>query len=180
MLVPAGSAAAWKMSLDNQAQIQQSMCSIASPAIPESWAIRIGTDRPQLVIVYAEVLGTGKLTDSRWSLTIPHYRGTSKTHIKVPSYRRGNWNGSLRLSDGSQIVVNAATSFECKRVLNRLKIMIPVQYRVGPDNRAYKPRVVENPNLNLKECNVIPTIAKYFATGQKSLAPTWAKDLRKP
>ena len=166
------------MSLDNQARMQKMMCSIQSPAIPESWAVRIGTDRPQLVIVYAEVFDSGKLSDSRWSMTIPHYRGSEKSRLLLPKYSRGNWNGSLNLSDGSQIVVNAKSSQECKRILNKLKILVPVEYRLDKKKKAYKPRVVENPNLELKECNVIPTIAKYFATGQKSLIPTWTKDLR--
>ncbi len=169
---------AWKLSLDNQAKIQKMMCGMSTPAIPESWAIRIGTDRPQLVIVYAEVFNSGKLGKSRWSLTIPHYRGTEKSRLFLPTYNRGNWHGSLRLSDDSQIVVNAGSSQECKRVLNKLKIMIPVEYRLDKYRKAYKPRVVENPNIEMKECRVIPTIAKYYATGQKDLTPTWQKDLR--
>ena len=167
------------MSLNNQARIQKMMCSIQSPAIPESWAVRVGTDRPQLVIVYAEVFGSGKLSDSRWSLTIPHYRGTEKSSLLLPKYRRGNWHGSLRLKDGSQIVVNASSSQECKRVLNKIKILIPVDFRIGPDGKAYKPRVIENPDLKFKECNVVPTVAKYYLTGQKSLKPTWAKNIRR-
>ena len=130
------------------------------------------------MIVYAEVFNSGKLSDSRWSLTIPHYRGTENSKLFLPKYARGNWNGSLKLSDDSQIVVNARTSQECKRILNKLKILIPVEYRLDKSGKAYKPRVVENPNLELKECNVIPTIAKFYATGQKNLAPTWSKDLR--
>ena len=178
LTVPFGSATAWKLSLDNQAKIQKSLCGITTPAIPESWAIRIGTDRPQLVIVYAEVFNSGKLSSSRWSLTIPHYRGTESSRLLLPSYARGNWNGSLKLKDDSQIVVNARTSQECKRVLNKLKILIPVEYRLDKNGKAYKPRVVENPNIELKECNVIPTIAKYYPTGQKNMTPAWAKDLR--
>ena len=155
------------------------MCGIGTPAIPESWAVRIGTDRPQLVIVYAEVFKSGKLGDARWSLTIPHYMGSEKSRLILPRYSRGNWHGTLKLKDDSQVVVNASSSQECKRIINKLKILIPVNMRLGRDGKAYKPRVVENPNLDLKQCDVIPTLAKYYATGQKSLDPTWVKDLRK-
>lgn len=178
--VEAESAAAWKMSLDNQARIQKMMCEISAStlAIPESWAVRIGTDRPQLVIVYAEIFNSGKLGDSRWSLTIPHYRGSEKARLSLPKYTRGNWHGTLRLNDGSQVVVNASSSQECKRVLNKMKILIPVAYRLDSNGKAYQPRVIDDPNLDLKKCDVIPTIAKYYATGQKHLTPTWTKDLR--
>jgi hypothetical protein len=148
-------------------------------AIPEAWAVRRGTQRPQLVIVYAEIFGSGKLGSSRWSLTVPHYRGTAKSKISAPSYKRGNWQGQLTLNDGSTIVVNAASSEECKRSINKLKILVPNDYRLTKDGKAIKPRVVENPNIDLKSCNVVPVMAKFYATGQKDMAPTWSQSLRK-
>ena len=176
--VPAGEAAAWKMSLDNKARIQKMMCDIQSIALPEAWAVRRGIDRPQLVIVYAEIFGSGKLGASRWSLTVPHYRGTSKSKISAPSYRRGNWQGQLTLNDGSTIVINASTSEECKRSLNKLKILVPIDFRMK-DGKVIKPRVVDNPNIDLKVCNLVPVMAKYYATGQKNMIPTWSQSLRR-
>ena len=41
-----------------------------------------------------------------------------------------------------------------------------------------KPRVTENPNLKMKQCRVTPVCAKFYATGQKTLAPTWTQNLR--
>ena len=158
--------------------MQKMMCGVYTPAIPESWAVRIGTDRPQLIIVYAEILKTGKLSDSRWSLTIPHYQGNESSRLLLPNYSRGNWHGTLKLKDDSQIVVNASSSQECKRILNKLKILVPVNMRLGKDGKAYKPRVVDNPNVDLKQCDVVPTIAKFYETGQKNMAPTWTKNLR--
>jgi hypothetical protein len=148
-------------------------------AIPEAWAVRRGTQRPQLVIVYAEIFGSGKLGSSRWSLTVPHYRGTAKSKISAPSYKRGNWQGQLTLNDGSTIVVNAASSEECKRSINKLKILVPNDYRLTKEGKAIKPRVVENPNIDLKSCNVVPVMAKYYPTGQKDMDPAWSQSLRK-
>ena len=147
-------------------------------ALPEAWAVRRGVDRPQLVIVYAEIFNSGKLGTSRWSITVPHYRGTSKSKILAPKYRRGNWQGQLTLNDGSTIVINANSSEECKRSLNKLKILVPIDFRTR-NGKAIKPRVVDNPNIDFKSCNVVPVLAKYYATGQKDLAPTWSQSLRK-
>ena len=147
-------------------------------ALPEAWAVRRGTDRPQLVIVYAEIFNSGKLGTSRWSVTVPHYRGTSKSKISAPTYRRGNWQGQLTLNDGSTIVVNANSSEECKRSINKLKILVPINFRLR-NGKAISPRVVDNPNIDFKSCNVVPVFAKYYATGQKDTTPTWSQSLRK-
>ena len=176
--MPAGEAAAWILSLDNQAKTQKMICDVMNPVIPEAWAVRRGTDRPQLVIVFAEIFSSGKLGASRWSITVPHYRGTSKSRILAPSYRRGNWQGQLTLSDGATIVVNANSSAECKRAINKLKILVPIDLRLRA-GKAIKPRVVENPNIDLKVCNVVPVTAKFYATGQKDLNPTWSQSLRR-
>lgn len=179
--VPVAAAAAWKMMLDNQADLLALQCTASSGggfAIPEAWAVRRGTERPQLVIVYAEIFGSGKLSDSRWSVTVPHYRGTRNSKISAPRYKRGNWNGQLTLNDGSTIVVNADSSQECKRAINKLKILVPFTYR-SKNGKAIKPRVVDNPNIDFKRCNVVPVTAHYYATGQKNLAPTWSQSLRK-
>jgi hypothetical protein len=148
-------------------------------AIPEAWAVRVGTDRPQLVIVYAELLPSGKLGRSRWSLSVPHYNRGEKASISAPSYRRGTWVGRLALNDGSSLNVNAASSAECKRAINKLKILVPNSFRVNASGKASKPRIAENPDLDFKEVNVVPVTAKFFATGQKTLSPTWNKKLRK-
>jgi hypothetical protein len=181
--VPIAAAAAWKMSLDNQADLLALQCMTSTGgsgvAIPEAWAVRVGTDRPQLVIVYAEVFASGKLGDSRWSLTVPHYNRGEKAPISAPSYRRGSWVGRLALNDGSSLNINAASSADCKRAINKLKILVPNNFRINAQGRASKPRISENPDLGFKSINVVPVMAKFFATGQKTLTPTWQKSLRK-
>ncbi len=168
-----------KLAFDRLFELESKKFDGGGVALPEAWAVRRGTERPQLVIVYAEIFGTGKLGSSRWSLTVPHYRGTGKSKISAPNYKRGNWQGQLTLNDGSTIVVNAASSEECKRAINKLKILVPNDYRLTKDGKAIKPRVLENPNIDLKSCNVVPVMAKYYATGQKDMAPTWSQSLRK-
>lgn len=181
--VPVGSGQAWKMCLDNQADLLALQCrsseSAGGFAMPEAWAVRSGIGRPQLVIVYAEQYSSGKLGRNRWSISIPHYSRGLKSAISVPSYRRGTWSGRLALSDGSSITVNAASSAECKRAINKLKLLVPVNYRLNGVGVAYKPRIAENPDLGFKSVSVVPVFAKFYATGQRSLTPTWSKSLRK-
>ena len=149
----------------------------AIAAIPEAWAVRSGTDRPQLVVTYAEKFASGKLGSSRWTLTIPHFRGAAGSRPSVPSYRRGPWQGTLQLNDGATIIVNCASSSEARRTLNRLKILTDNSKRMR-GGKAILPIIKENPNSTIKEVSIIPLNVKFFATGQTDMTPTWSKSLR--
>jgi hypothetical protein len=177
--VPTNQKDSIKETLESMAKIQAQECKKQSGeiAIPEAWAVRVGADRPQLVVTYAEIYGTGKLGKSRWSLTIPHYSKPEKAKVQAPKYRRGSWRGTLTLTDGSIIVVNAASSTECKKTLNRLKILVPNEYRTR-NGKAIQPKILDNPDTTIRECNVVPVMAKFFKTGQRDLTPTWATSLR--
>lgn len=181
LIVPRSQAVAWKKSLDSQALGLAQSCDIQSQdvAIPEAWAVRGGIGRPQLVIIYAEQYSSGKLGRNRWSITVPHYSRGEKALISAPMYKRGTWCGRLALSDGSSINVNANSSAECKRAINKLKLLVPVSFRTNPEGKAFTPRISENPDLGFKEVAVVPVFARFFATGQKTLIPTWSKSLRK-
>ena len=62
-------------------------------------------------------------------------------------------------------------------VLNRLKIHIPVKYRTKK-GKAIKPRIVEDPTADLKECKVTPVRADYYSKGQANMRPDWSINLR--
>lgn len=150
----------------------------AIATVPEWWQMRRGSNVPQLVIVFAEIFSSGKLGGSRWSLAIPHYNRPKGARPAISAYNKGNWFGSLKLTDGSKLGVNAASATECKKVLNRLKIHIPVEFRTMK-GKALKPRIVEDPSADFKECKVTPIRADYYSKGQANMKPDWTINLRK-
>ena len=149
----------------------------AIASVPEWWQARRGADIPQLAIIFAEQFSSGKLGDSRWTLCIPHYNRAKGSRPAIPAYNKGNWFGTLKLTDGSKLGVNAATSTECKRVLNRLKIHIPVEFRTKK-GKAIRPRIVEDPTADLKQCKVTPVRADFYSKGQTNMKPDWSINLR--
>lgn len=151
---------------------------VAIASVPEWWQVRRNSGTPQLTVLFAEQFSSGKLGGSRWTLSIPHYNRPKGARPNIPTYNKGNWFGTLRLSDGSKLGINAASSSECKRVLNRLKIHIPVEFRTK-NGKAIKPRIVEDPSADLKECKVTPVRADYYSKGQTNMTPDWTINLRR-
>lgn len=179
--VPASLSITLKAMLNNLAQLQGNECKGGREAIasvPEWWQARRGSDIPQLAILFAEQFSSGKLGGSRWTLCIPHYNRPKGAKPAIPTYNKGNWFGTLKLTDGSKLGVNAASSSECKRVLNRLKIHIPVEFRTSK-GKAIKPRIVEDPTADFKQCKVTPVRADYYSKGQTNMTPDWSINLRK-
>jgi hypothetical protein len=148
-------------------------CNLAIAAVPEWWQVRTG-QRPQLVILYAEVSKDGKLTSSRWSLNLPHYNKPKSYKPAFPTYEKGSFEGILRLSDNSPVIVNCKNSTECKRVLNALKQFIPQKLTKGSVMK-----IGERFGADYKQVRVKAVSIKFFAEGQKDMKPTWIMDLRK-
>jgi hypothetical protein len=181
MNVPANEADALKILLDDAADRKAEKCSVVEAGTltqPEWWAVRPGADRPQFVILYAEVFSTGKLGGSRWQLAIPHYNRPKGAKPQIPKYRKGNWMGTLTFTDNSKIRINASSASECKRVLNKLKILIPVDKRTV-NGKAIKATILERPDGQMKECDVLPIRGDYYSTGQRKNQPDWSVDFRK-
>jgi hypothetical protein len=153
-------------------------CNPAIAVVPDFWAIKPENQRSQLVILYAEVKSTGKLGDGRWSLAIPHYNRPKGFKPKVPDYNKGSWQGILTLKDNSKIIVNAKDRSECSRMINALKINVPVEYRMV-NGKAAKAKIGERLNSDLKECRVTAVRADFFSKGQRNMQPDWTIDLRK-
>ena len=177
--VPSDQADALKILLDDAADRQGEKCSTeqSTLTIPEWWAVRPGADRPQFCIMYAEKFSTGKLGKSRWQLTIPHYNRPKGAKPQIPEYKKGNWMGTLTLTDNSKIRINAASASECRRVLNKLKILIPVDKRTI-NGKAIKPTILERADGDLKECTVTPIRGDFYKTGQKQSIPDWVVKFR--
>lgn len=177
--VPENQAEALKILLDDAADRKGEKCTLEANTltIPEWWAVRPGANRSQMVILYAEVLKTGKLTTSRWQTTIPHYNRPEGAKPSIPSYKKGNVMGTLTLNDNSKIRINASTSSECKKVINKLKILIPVPLRTN-NGKAIKPTILEREDGSQKEVNVVPIRGDFYKTGQQSGRPDWSINLR--
>jgi hypothetical protein len=144
----------------------------AVAAVPEWWQVRLGADRPQLVILYGEKLPNDKTGRSRYPLTIPYYKFTGKGLPVFPTYQKGQWEGLLTLRDNSRIVVHAISYNEAKRVLNELKEFVDPNMRGGSTQK-----IGEYGGVALKTITVKPCTAKYFATGQKDTNPTYTLNL---
>ena len=96
------------------AEIQSQQCkkNLAIATVPEWWAVRVGADRPQLVIMFRSTDANA----SRYTLTIPHYMDDGKTP-KILKYQKGSVKCEIELKDNSKIRIYALNEVEGKRVL---------------------------------------------------------------
>lgn len=149
-------------------EMRKDICKIeAYAAVPEWWPTRAGANRPQLVVLFAEDKGSGKVGKSRWALTIPHFKG-DKNKLNIPAYRKGQWEGILTLSDNSKLIVNGATQAETDRVINALK-----GYIDGNFTKDSFLKIGQRKGSKLKELRVKPITATYYAKGQQDEQPDW-------
>lgn len=160
---------------------------------PEKWDVKVGRDRPQLVVSFAQKLPNGKLGRTRWEMQIPHYKygqQDQKTLKKpdIPTYNRGPFWGRLILKDNSRLVVNAESIEEAKRVLKLLKKevdpkqldrMIDPNWEPDPKKPNAKPKLIdrepvfgERIDIAYKK-NVVPVRAEYYSKGQLQVKPDW-------
>ena len=89
----------------------------------------------------------------------------------------GNWMGTLTLTDNSKIRINASSATECRRVINKLKILVPVDKRTIK-GKAIKPTILQREDGSLKEVDVTPVRGDFYATGQTKNAPDWSVSFR--
>lgn len=138
-------------------------------AVPEWWQVRIGADRPQLAVIYANKLPDGKIGTSRWTVHIPHFAGPANKFPPLPSYQKGSFFAEATLKDNSKIWVNAVSQEEAERVCRELLAL------VKPD-MVPQPIVIhtgKRGGLNLSDSQVTPKYVHYFSKGLKQLAPDW-------
>lgn len=137
-----------------------------SSILPDGWQIKRGQDIPQLAIIYRN--SDRKSISGDYPLYIPHYNGSRKP--KIPSYNKGNHWARWKLSDNSQIIINAKTAAEAKRIIKILEKLVDRRFRT-PEN----PNLVQGQTAKgtYKEFKAVPIRADYFPEGKKSLIPKW-------
>lgn len=141
----------------------------AVASVPEWWQLRAESRRPQLVIQFANRARSGRPGRSRFSLTLPHYKGkTRTTKSPLPPYRKGQHEGILTLFDNSKVIVNAFSEAEADRVLQAAKKHINPKYL---KNSHIKIGIRKG--RKLKQDEVIPVLGHYYPTGLQDLNPKW-------
>ena len=142
----------------------------AVAVVPEWWAMRTGSDRPQLIITFGELKPDGKKGKPEYSISIPHYNGPPKlTHSPIPNYQKGQKQGILTLGDNSKVIVNAVNEDEAERVLNAARKIINPKYL---KNSHIK--IGDRKGQKLKQVKVGAVAAKFFRHGQANATnPDW-------
>lgn len=176
MYVPAGMAEALRTMLDCHAETLAAQCDIdAVAAVPDWWQVRIGANRPQLVVLYARKFDDGSWDKPKYSISIPHWTKTEEdtTLSNLPEYDKGQKQGMVVFSDNSKLIINAKTEGECNRVIDALLDGIDSSKKEGMVTT-----ITDRKGKELRQIKVYPRVAKYFATGQMNMSPTWRKKLQ--
>jgi len=172
--VPAPDAIGIKAILENQADLLALQCdeSDCIAVVPDWWQVRLGADRPQLMVQYARKFSDGAWDKPKYVLSIPHWSKSKEltTISDFPTYQKGQYQGTTILSDNSKLIVNCITAAEAERVTVKLLSTLPPLVKV---NSTYVSAFRRG--RPLAEILVYPRIIKYFATGQRDLNPTWVK-----
>ena len=143
----------------------------AIAAVPEWWQVRLGADRPQLVIQFGQDLGNGKIDDPKYPLSIPHVNISAVgNRSPIAPYTKGQWEAILTLADNSKVIVNAASAAEAESVINQAKLIINESALSGSFIK-----IGQRKGQALSIIRVAAKIAKYFPTGQKNMKPSWIK-----
>ena len=128
--------------------------------LPTGWAIKPGDFLPQLVIIYRI---KGKTRTGNYELVIPHYKGSR--YPSLPDYKKGSHRVALILKDASQMIVNAATESEGRRVIAQCSKYI--------DSRFLTNDIRHTENQRVKTDDMILTRADFYPNGQKNSQPLW-------
>ncbi len=148
------------------------------PVIPEYFPMRIGSERPQLVVVFKPKSNKYPKQDSRWSLSIPHFdfnQGNISNQLKkIPDYEKGKHQGTYTLKDNSKIIVYAKSGNEARKTIKKIVTSNLIKSKYIVDRTKIDDDIkVGEARGTYKEVLVTPTYAKYFSTGQKNLQPDW-------
>lgn len=143
-------------------------------SIPLSWPIRNEGNRPQMVLHcgerYTNKNGKIDYKSAMYPITVPHWRGTPNDKPKLPTYRKGNWEGIYVLTDNSKVTINAANEAECLKILNAIKPWIKKEMQEGAYFKGGKI------NVEIKSTIVKPIYGRFFGSGQKKSKPDWRVD----
>lgn len=130
---------------------------IASPVMPEWWPIRVGADRPQLVVVFR----SDDKVKSQFQITIPHYSGSKNP--KIPDFRKGSHFARYVLKDNSKLIVYAASESEAVRMAEQMYRYVSSRYRAENP----RPTTGVTRSNRFKEVKAVPIFADYYPDGQR-------------
>jgi len=176
VLVSAPAAAATKILLDNQADILALQCEVTDcvAAVPDWWQVRLGADRSQLIILYARKFSDNTWDKPKYSISVPWWKKSQADTVydDFPIYQKGQFQGTTIFTDNSKIIVNCFSAAESERVSAKLLESVLAIKKL---NSIYS--TTSRQGRALSQIVVYPRIAKYFATGQLNMTPTWTKKL---
>jgi hypothetical protein len=121
-----------------------------STGIPQTWALKPGIDRPQLVITYKHKSGYH-------SFSIPHYSGPRTPDL--PTFQTGSWCGFWVLRDGSKLCVYASSRQEALRTLGKWGKYVEGRMKAGT-----KP-VAKETTRTIRRKQLAPLSADFYAKG---------------
>jgi hypothetical protein len=137
----------------------------AIAAIPDWWQVRIGADRPQIVVAFRKA-------DSRTyhQIALPHPTNAAKwTENLLGSYQKGPWSGILTLKDNSKFIINCETKAEATRMVAKAKALIRPDMQFSPSAEQY----TERKGNAVGVATMRGRQAYYFPTGQRDSKPEW-------
>lgn len=177
--VPKAFAEAFRLMFANQANIVKLISCTPPPdavaVVPDWWQVRIGANRPQLLIQYARKFADGTWDKPKYVLSIPHWNKTKAQTLiaDFPEYEKGDFQGTRVLPDNSKLIVNALSAVEALRVIDKLSLSIPSEMI-----ELAQTSIADRRGAPLRKIKVFPRIARFFATGQLDMRPTWSIDFR--
>ncbi|MHC5931682.1 hypothetical protein [Nostoc sp.] len=137
-------------------------------AVPEWWQVRIEAGRPQMIFMFAEVLGERNFGSAKYPISIPHPIVKHYQNSPLPDYQKGQYEGILILNDNSKVIINAISEEEANRVLTACKAIIIPDFLTNAIQKVSQRRGVELLTINVHAKRV-----DYFSTGLKKTKPDW-------
>lgn len=139
----------------------------AVASIPDWWQVRLGAERPQLVVVF-KIAGT----TAYHQIAIPHPAISEPPGASpLPPYRKGPYQGQLVLADNSKFTINAASESEAQRMVDAA-IRAIASGRIGSEPRVH---IGLRKGVAVKEADMVPIRLDYYPTGQRDMNPAWRK-----
>lgn len=131
----------------------------SAPAPPQSWAVKPGTDRPQLAMVYSAANGQQR------TFHIPHYKGPNPPPL--PTFSAGPWLGFWVLNDGSKLQVYGSSRQEVLRTLGRFG------QHVDPLKKRGTRPIARESGQSIRVQKLTPLRATYYHRGAGE-KPLWS------
>lgn len=136
---------------------------------PDWWQVRIGANRPQIVVAYRVAN-----TRAYHQISLPHPKNVSRwTENLLGNYEKGSWEGCLLLSDNSRFTINCSTEAEAKRMLAKARTLINPAFF----NETSQDRLAIRGGNAILPGSMIAVKAQYFSTGQRSTKADWTVKL---